>query len=152
MQLMAVNAAPETRTGVALASLVTSQTFGTPLPREFAAHTVDMLKPEVRLWVERYRSNLVFTDHPGSKLYLLLRDVLEGDHPQWRATRRKRLLPLHRPPAVMRRTNNSLSMRWLESTIQLRFTCERLRFHLTEGLRYKLEAARWRRFVAGAGL
>jgi hypothetical protein len=35
---------------------------------------------------------------------------------------------------------------------QLRFIAKRLWFHLRAGLGYKLEAARWRRFVAGAGL
>ncbi|HEY5056019.1 MAG TPA: hypothetical protein VII58_07650, partial [Acidobacteriaceae bacterium] len=120
--------------------------------REFAARTMDLLTPEVRLWVERYRRDLVFTDHPGSKLYLLLQDVLQGDQPQWRATRRKRLLPLHLPLAVMLRTNDSLSMRWLAVTTQLRFIAHKLLFHLREGVRYKLEAARWRRLVAKSGL
>ena len=148
----AIHAVPEIRTGVALATLVTSQTFGTPVPEEFAAQTIGMLKPELHLWVERYRRDLVFTDHPGSKLYLLLLDVLEGDCPEWQATRRRRLLPLHRPPTVVSRPDNSLPVRWVAATAQMRFSTERLKFHLMEGLRYKLEAARWRRFVAGAGL
>jgi putative nucleotidyltransferase-like protein len=148
----AVDAAPETRIGVALASLVTSQTFGTDFPREFTARTVDLLKPEVRLWVEHYGRDLVFTDHPGSKLYLLLLDVLQADQPQWTETRRKRLLPLHLPPKVMLRTNDSLRMRWLTATTQLQFTAERLLFHMKEGVRYKRQAARWRRLVAKAEL
>jgi len=147
-----MDAAPETRIGVALASLVTSQSFGTNFPPQFAARTVDLLKPQVRLWVERYGRDLVFTDHPGSKLYLLLQDVLLGDQPQWAETRRKRLLPLHLPPTVMLRTNGSLRMRWLTATTQLQFAAERLLFHIREGVRYKLEAARWRRLVAKAGL
>ena len=147
-----IDAAPETRIGVALASLVTSQTFGTIFPPQFAARTMDLLKPEVLMWVKHYRRDLVFTDHPGSKLYLLLQDVLLGDQPQWLETRRKRLLPLQLPPAVMLRPNNSLRMRWLTATTQLRYTAGRLLFHIREGARYKLEAARWRRFVTKTGL
>jgi hypothetical protein len=137
---------------VALASLVMSETFGVEVPRVFAEQTVDLLAPEVRLWVDRYRRDLVVMDHPGSKLYLLLHDVLEGDVPQWQQTRRSRLLPLHLPPRVMPKSGDSLGMRWRDAISQTRFAGKRLRFHLAQGVRYKLEAARWRRFVAGAGL
>jgi hypothetical protein len=150
--VVAVNAAPGIRTGVAVASLVTEFAFGTALPGEFRDHTIGLLRPEVRLWLERYYEELMLKEHPGSKLYLLLGDVLESDGVQWLEKRRRRLLPLHVPIRVMPKERDNLRMMWTLETEQLRFSANRAWFHLAEGLRYKLEAARWRRFVAGAGL
>jgi hypothetical protein len=149
---VAVNAAPEIRIGLAVATFVTEFAFGTALPREFREQTIGLLRPDVRLWVERYREVLMLNEHPGSKLYLLLGDVLDGDHVQWLEKRRRRLLPLHVPVRVMPKERNDLRLRWTLETAQLRFSAHRLWFHLAEGLRYKMEAARWRRFVARAGL
>ncbi len=147
-----IDEAPAMRTGAALASLVMCETFGVSVPRQFAAQTVDLLGPELRLWMARYGKDLVFTEHPGSKLYLLLRDVLERDHPKWRATRRSRLLPLHLPARVIVRNSNSLRMWWRAAAAQAKFTRQRLIFHFAQGVRYKLEAARWKRFIGEARL
>jgi hypothetical protein len=147
-----IEARPEVRIGVALANLVTSRTFGVALPREFAASTVDALPPAVRVWMDRYEHDLAFAQFPGSKLYLLLQDVLQGDGQGWREKRRAKLLPTQLPSKVMLTSGGGLRMRRTAAVAQLRFIAKRVWFHLRAGLGYKLEAARWRRFVAGAGL
>ena len=147
-----IDAAPEIRTGVAIAGLLTECAFDVSFPREFRDLTIGKLRPEVRLWVEHYQEDLALNQHPGSKLYLLLEDILEGGNAQRKTVRRKRLLPLHLPPKVMHAAPGSLRKRWKAAAAQLWFTVGRLWFHVSEGLRYKLEAARWRRFMSGAGL
>jgi len=148
----AIETAPEIRTGVAVAGLLTECAFDVSFPREFRDCTIGRLRPEVRLWVEHYQEDLALNQHPGSKLYLLLEEVLKGNDPQTKAQRRNRLLPLHLPPKVMHADPRNLRTRWRASAAQLWFTAGRLWFHVSEGLRYKLEAVRWRRFLSGARL
>jgi len=147
-----LNETPEMRNGLAVASLVTELAFATPFPDDFREHTIELLRPEVRLWVERYREELLLIEHPGSKLYLLLGDVLESDGAQWSSKRQKKLMPLHLPIRVMPKEREDFRLMWTLETQYLRWFAHRLWFHLAEGLRYKLEAARWRRFVARTGL
>ncbi len=146
----AVEAAPEMKTGVGVASLVTSRAFGVALPEQFAACTVNQIPAQVRLWVDRYEEELVLTEHPGSKLYLLLEDVLQQERTEWQSQRRKRLLPSRLPPKIVVAARSSdVRMLWKTGLAQARFIGQRFWFHLTAGLRYKIEAARWKRFVAG---
>jgi hypothetical protein len=90
----------------------------------------------------------VFTEHPGSKLYLLLNDVLLDGSPEWPRQRLRRLWPRNLPAKMMATKSTSLRNR----VEKMRFVLRRVRFHIASGLRYKLEAARWRKFLAGAEL
>lgn len=137
------------RTGVGMASLIAGRTFGVKLPAQLAC-PAQTIPPQVRLWVDRYESEVVFTEHPGSKLYLLLKDVLLQDSAEWRRQRRERLLPHRLPPRIVVARSDSTRMRWRTQMEQMRFVLLRLRFHIVSGLRYRLEAARWRRLVASA--
>jgi hypothetical protein len=146
----AIEAAPETKLGIGIATLAMSRAFGVAPPAEFVACTVDVLPEQVRLWVERYETRLVFVQHPGSKLYLLLQDVLLQDRPEWQSQKRRKLFPSRLPPHTYlagRKDGTRLRMRM--AIDRLGFIWLRFRFHVTEGLRYKIEVARWKRFVAG---
>ncbi len=77
----AITAGPEMKVGVGVATLITSKAFGVSPPPGFLSCTADELSPRVHLWVDRYYDRILFLGHPGSKLYLLLRDVLAQDHP-----------------------------------------------------------------------
>lgn len=145
----AIEAAPETKIGIGVASLIASRTFGVVPPAQFLACTMDELPGRVRLWVGRYEDELVFLEFPGSKLYLLLQDVLLQDHPDWPSQRRRKLLPSHLPPhAIEAAHSNDTWLRAKTACTRLRFIWTRLHFHVTAGLRYKIEASRWKRFVA----
>ena len=136
--------------GIGIATLAMSRAFGVAPPAEFVACTVDVLPEQVRLWVERYETRLVFVQHPGSKLYLLLQDVLLQDRPEWQSQKRRKLFPSRLPPHTYlagRKDGTRLRMRM--AIDRLGFIWLRFRFHVTEGLRYKIEVARWKRFVAG---
>ncbi len=89
---------------------------------------------------------MVFSDVPGSKLYLLLLRELE---PSGQTTSRslwESLLPRRLPPQVIRAfEGESLWIRAQRTHMQLRYVLIRLRFHLVEGLRYGWAAYRWSR-------
>lgn len=144
-----LHATPEIRTGVGMASLIASRTFAVKLPPELA-RVVDALPPRVRLWIDRYEQSLVFTEHPGSKLYLLLKDVLFEGSPDWPRQKRKKLVPWRLPQKIVVAKSGSMQMSLRVNMAQIRFVLQRLRFHIVTGLRYRLEAARWRRILAGS--
>jgi hypothetical protein len=144
-----IETTPEKKVGVGIASRIVSRAFGVSLPTQLQS-TVDELPERVSLWVERYQDEVVFQDHPGSKLYLLLQDVLLQERLGRPTRRHKRLLPSHLPPQISPvRRSDGLRMRSRVLWAQARFVLKRLRFHVAEGLRYKIEAARWKKFVAG---
>jgi hypothetical protein len=146
--ITAIKSAPEMKIGVGVATLITSRAFGIAAPAEFLDCTVKELPAQVRLWIDRYEDEVVFVECPGSKLYLLLRDVLAQGSPDWQEEKRRRLLPLRLPPTVvLAKQTDGVGMRIQAALFQVRFFWKRLRFHVSTGLRYKIEAARWKRFV-----
>ena len=147
--IAAIAATPATNVGIALATLVTWRVFGVAPPARFLACTVDRLPWELRLWVDHYQDQLVLAEHPGNKLYLLLQDILMQDCPAWQNERRRKLFPSTMPlryEGDIQGAGASLRVRTVLS--RLSFLWMRLRFHVTAGLHYKVEAARWKRFVS----
>jgi hypothetical protein len=144
-----LQANPEMRIGVTMASLIACRTFEVNLPDELG-RTADAIPAQVRLWIDRYERELVFTEHPGSKLYLLLNDVLLDGHPEWRRQRRRRLLPMRLPAKLIVTKSDSIRISFRLKAGKMRFVLRRLWFHIATGFHYKLEAGRWRRFLAGA--
>lgn len=145
----AVQGLPETQIGIGVATLVTSRTFGVTPPAQFLACTVDRIPRQVRLWIERYEEEIVFVEHPGSKLYLLLKDVLLQDSAEWRNQRHKKLFPARLPPKhVLTSRKDATSLRARVVQARVRFIWRRICFHIIAGVRYKIEAARWKKFIA----
>lgn len=141
--------APETKVGIGMASLIAGKAFGVSLPTRLQSCTVDELPERVGLWIDHYQDEVVFQEHPGSKLYLLLQDVLFQDRPDWQSQRRKSLFPAYLPPkASLTTRSDGIKLRTKVALAQLRFILGRLYFHIAEGLRYKIEAARWKKFVS----
>lgn len=140
---------PHRIVGAGIASLIASRAFAATLPEPFLAATVEQLPGRVRLWADFYQDDLVFAQHPGSKLYLLLQDALSQDCAELRTLKRKKLFPLHLPPRIVfAHRESDTRMRVKGLLAQARFTWERLRFHVTGGLRYKIESARWKKLGA----
>jgi hypothetical protein len=145
----AIAASPETATGIGLATLITSRTFDVAAPDNFIACTVNVMPRQVRLWANRYQSDVVYVERPGSKLYLLLKDSLLADQPAWRMQKRRKLFPLRLPPKEIGAMHNcEILPKAKLFHARLAFICARLRFHVTAGLHYWIEAARWKRVVA----
>jgi hypothetical protein len=133
---------PQRMVGIGIASLIASRGFGATLPEPFFAATVGQLSQRVHLWADCYQEDVVFAGHPGSKLYLLLQDVLSQDCARLRTQRRKKLFPLHLPPRVPSVPQES------NTRMRLKGVLAQIRFHVASGFRYKIESARWKKLVA----
>lgn len=91
----------------------------------------------------------MLADFPGTKLYLFLEEELARGDSLWKSKKRASLLPLHRAPKIVYAGPNDNFFKWLcRQAYQARFILFRLRFHVVEGVRYAIEAMRWRRRVA----
>jgi hypothetical protein len=138
---------PQSIVGLGVVIWLATQQFGPFAPPDLNEWTVDVLPKPVRLWLERYGRTALLTDFPGTKLYLLLKGELAGEHNARSAISRGKLLPLNRPPQVAYAGGGSIGSRVRASIDQLRFTLFRLRFHVVESSRYLVEAQRWKRIV-----
>lgn len=105
------------------------------------------LPARVRLWLSRY-TRQVLLGPPRSKLYALLHVEIPSASAAPRSVRAI-LFPRCLPARVTEpRPQESLRQRLERGSIQTRFVVSRLGFHLIEGLRFGVEALRWRRAVA----
>jgi hypothetical protein len=134
---------------IGLATLVASQIFGLEAPAQLDDWTLRRLPAPVRLWADRYGRRAVLADSPGTKLYLLLQGELSRGDGSWPEAKRRRLLPLRLAPRILAAgQDDTVWKRLRRELVQARFILFRLRFHLVEGLRYAIEARRWRRCLA----
>ena len=137
---------PRAAVAIGVASLLATQLFGGETPAMLNEWTLDRLPPTVRLWVERYGRRAVLADFPGTKLYLLLREQLQDANGGWQQEHRRRLLPVGLPARIIRLDRSASAWKRVRTEFyQLRYILYRARFHVVEGLRYKIEAARWKR-------
>lgn len=140
---------PEISLAVGVATLLAARKFDMPYIPDVLTQIVRDLPPLVRLWVERYGDIVLFASFPGTKLYLLLEEVLFSDENAKGYVKRQKLLPLHRPPRVVLRGEEEklvLKIKQLRSEIGYFFF--RLWFHTKQGFSYMVEAPRWKRSVA----
>ncbi|MBW8869968.1 MAG: hypothetical protein JF563_04215 [Acidobacteriales bacterium] len=120
--------------------------LGESTPETLACWTVDRLPDRLAVWVRTYGRRVMLGDYPGTKLYLLLQQELEKCGVAGKRSAREILMPGQLPPPVIRPfANEQLSTRIRRYAMHLGMIIERTRFHLIEGLRYAVEARRWRR-------
>ena len=134
---------------IGLTTLLTTRIFGGEAPAQLEEWTTDRLPASVRLWADQYGRESVLADFPGTKLYLLLQEELRANDDSWKQAKRTSLLPLHRAPRIVNTSTHDDAWKRLRSEVyQLRFILFRLRFHVFEGMRYLVEASRWKRRLA----
>ena len=132
---------------IGMASRIAAKAFGDCEVPALDSWTCETLPATFSLWIERYASDLLSTDFPGSKLYLLLDDRTDSKQ-MLNATRLKKLLPIRRPAKVVYSTGSEpLRVRWSGWREESKYFLFRLRFHIATGLQYLIEAPRWRRVV-----
>ena len=130
--------------GVAL--WVAEEMFGKTnlwIPRQWRP---EALPARVRLWLERYARELFMSDAIGSKLYGLLRSEVPCRPEDTRKrTISKLIFPLCLPARVMDpKPHERLVERLRRYAVELDYFFRRLNFHIVEGIRFGVEALRWK--------
>jgi hypothetical protein len=130
---------------IGMALWVAEEFFGKipmEMPRQWSA---EALPARVLLWLKRYARSLLMGDAIGSKLYALLHREMPGAVEQQRSTC-KILFPHYLPaPIMQRRSRERLVERMERYAVEMDFFFRRLQFHVVEGVRFGIEASRWRR-------
>lgn len=139
----------EAKVAVGAATLIADQSFGiSHLPGILTA-AVERLPQSVRLWIESYGNKVLFAQFPGTKLYLLLPGVPSREEGAPLHKKLGQLLPLHRPPKIVIGTGDeSPLVRLKQMRVECGYLFFRLRFHITQGLTYAVEASRWKRNIS----
>ena len=111
---------------------------------------MDRLSPAICLWIQLYGRQILLSDSPHSRLYLLLREQLDSDPSGVSVARKRLIFPIHLPPRVTRgESGESILTRLRRYRMQAKFALIRLWFHLAEGLRFAVESLRWQRRLMG---
>jgi hypothetical protein len=134
-----------------IAFWIATRMFGSIDLAAFPQWREDALPPRVRLWLERYVIDLLMSDSIGSKLYALLRTEIPGNPDEQRST--KKILFPHYLPARLATPgpNESAQERRERLAVESDYFLRRLHFHLTEGIRFGVEIARWKRALIRCG-
>ena len=134
---------PEAPIAVGLAIALAEVAFGEFAPDELTNWSSRRLKPELALWIRQYGRRVLLSQFPGSKLYLILKQELDHKAYDSHAVRR-RLFPLHMPPAVVAAFATDRRMKVRNRWEQFKYFAFRLRFHMAAGAQYLLEQRRWK--------
>jgi hypothetical protein len=130
---------------------IVTRMFGSVGLAEYPQWREDALPPRVRLWLERYVIDLLLSNSAGSKLYALLRAEVSFSPDERRSTR-KILFPHYLPARLATPDpNESAEERWERLAVEGDFFLRRLHFHVTEGIRFGVEVARWKRALIRCG-
>jgi hypothetical protein len=141
----------EVRTAIGTAIMLATAAFGSFAPEHLVCWSVDALDQRMSLWLDRYGREAIMADFPGTKLYLLQPDPAPTGKIGATATKRRRLIPLHKAPRIVHGAGaHGLRSRLNGWSSQMSFVAFRLRFHVTAGWQYLLEAPRWRKVLAEA--
>lgn len=150
VELLAVNE-PNGALAIGTATMLATHAFGEFAPPELTRWSMDCLPPTVQLWIHTYGRRVLFTDVPGSKFYLLLKQELNASSITEKKMARRILFPMHLPPRIITQgeSREGLLSLLTRHRMQNNFIFFRLRFHVVEGLRYVIESLRWQRRLAG---
>jgi hypothetical protein len=118
--------------------------FGTFRVEQLDSWSVERLPPSVALWVDRYGGDVLLSDFPGSKLYLLLERAICGGEAS--GLIRRKLFPMRAPgPVDAAASPNGLRRRTMAAAARWHYLFFRLRFHVRANSRYVFELWRWNR-------
>jgi hypothetical protein len=144
-----MTSSPRTKLAIGAVTLLADRHFGSKQLPNILRGAISELPVSVRLWIERYGSNVIFAKFPGTKFYLLLEKSISRKDDVESFKMRGRLFPFHLPPKIsVGREDAGLLERLKQLQVEANFVLFRLRFHVTQGIAYMIEASRWKRNVA----
>lgn len=123
---------------------IAQKAFGQLACDELTNWSVERLPPAVALWIERYGDEVLVSDFPGSKLYLILEQAL-CDGRQTRFMIRRRLFPRRTPAKFVASPSHNPMQQLKVGWVSCRYFFFRLRFHMAAGSQYFVESWRWKR-------
>jgi hypothetical protein len=133
---------------IRVASRLATNMFGASGVPALDSRVAKLSVRPIDLWVDRYSKDVLLSNFPGSKLYLLLQKN-DSDVNLLNPRRLKKLFPLHRPLPIISHSGvkKPSRARWSQVFTELRYCGFRLRFHIVAGLHYLLELPHWKRAV-----
>jgi hypothetical protein len=128
---------------LAVAARLTERAVGEVPFDQPAGAIVSQMPSPVALWLECFSEDILFAEFPGSKLYLILEQVLENDG----ASPLRRLFPMRLPAPIVAAPVSGFfhGLRALISKSSYFFF--RLRFHLFATSRYFVGFWQWKRLL-----
>lgn len=137
---------PRHPVGLGVVTLLIAHLMGDFAPPALTHWTSEPLSLSFRLWVETCGHRAAFADSPGTKLYLLLHEALASAHISPKPSTLQVLLPHRLPPAtIIVPPRGTIALTLRRRLNRGLFLVRRSRFHLVEGLRYLVEARRFRK-------
>jgi hypothetical protein len=133
---------PQANLALSIAVWLATELFGEIAHGAPEIWSADKIPNGVELWLRRYARELLLSDSLGTKLYLILRRQIPGQH-ESKGTARL-VVPLCLPAKITQHMpGETLADRVSRYRIEARYSFQRLRFHLCEGFRYGVEALWW---------
>ena len=136
---------PGAALAVGIAVRMAEKAFGEFAPLELASWSCSRLPGQVDRWIACHGKEVLQSDFPGSKLYLILDGAIGGE--QTSAIRR-RLFPRRTPAPIVAAPARGFGPQLLAARSRCYYFLFRLRFHMTAGSRYFLASWRWKRRTA----
>jgi hypothetical protein len=130
---------------VALVTSLAARLFRAALPSAIKDQTLDAMRGQIALWVDRYGLGSALDNFSENKYALFLYREFVRDEAAWRQIRRARLLPLHRPNRVAGAAASATPVLLPPSWRQGWYMAQRLIHHVVKGAGYVWESARWDR-------
>lgn len=148
--LVRADADRDTARALALVLAFSKHAFTVSLPGPLSALCSRSLTKSTQLWIHNYSREMLFSDFPGNKLYLLLLREISTNDSEWRTISRKRLFPLHAPGRALYSRGWAERIKHIPGNTQ--YGLSRAKFHTRECFRYLTEQWRWNRRIAQADL
>jgi len=119
--------------------------FGATVPAVIEAEVIRTLPSRLGLWVNRYGYDSALANFSANKCSLLLYGEFVPDDATWRAIRRRRLFPLHRPARAAQASSSAISARLAAGWKQGYYVARRSLHHLLGAAQYAWQSIQWAR-------
>lgn len=136
---------PDVEIAIGLATMLSIRFFGGRVPTQLKVWTLDRIPAPIRLWTNLYGRKAVLADVPGTRLYLLLEGEIAEEKSVATKKRRSLLTLYHMTRICYPTAEDGLLKRARQEYYHVRYFLFRIKFQIVQGLRLRIEEARWKR-------